>query len=93
MPRLEVTKIEFEFIKEAYSIGNRFYECLKKYASNAVSKVEIYCEDKKVIFKLEKPISISTVNNAVSALLKQTHIEIDEIEYKPKEKRVEIEIE
>ena len=89
----KVKKIEFKFTKDAYAISSKFYECLKRYASNAVSKGEIYCEGKKLIFKFQSPISINTVNNAVVALLKQTQIEIDEVEYKPKEQKVEIEIE
>ena len=89
----KVKKIEFEFTKEVHSIGNKFYECLKKYASNAVSKVEIYCEGNKLIFELKAPISLNTVNNAVSALLKKTQIKIHEIEYKLKDKKVEVEIE
>ena len=88
----KVTKIEFEFTKETHSISNKFYGCLKKYASNAVSKVEIYCEGNKVIFELKAPISLNTVNNAISALLKKTQIKIHEIEYKPKKKKVEVEI-
>lgn len=93
MPRLEVFKIEFEYTKENPSIGYKFYVCLKRYASNAISKVKTDCDDKNVIFEFEKPISINTVNNAIAALIKETHIKIDEIEYKPKEKKVEVEIE
>ena len=93
MPRLEVFKIEFEFKEEMQSIRLEFYEVLKRYASHAISTMKTDCDNKKMIFELTKPISINTVNNAIAALIKETHIKIDEIEYKPKEKKVEVEIE
>ena len=89
----KVKKIEFEFKKEAYSISNKFYESLKRYASSAVSKVKIYCEGKKMIFEFKTPISFNTVNNAISALLEKTQIKIHEIEYKLEDETVEVEIE
>ena len=92
MPRLEVIKIELEFTEEKQSIGYEFYECLRRYASNAIAKVKTSCDDKKVIFEFEKSISFNTVNNAISALLNKTHIKLDEIEYKFEDRTVEIEI-
>lgn len=67
--------------------------CLKRYTSKAISELKTDTQNKKVIFKFDRAISLNTVNNAISAFLNKNNIKINEIEYKPDKKKVEIEVE
>ena len=90
--RLEVKAIEFEFKGEIKQVRFDFLRCLQKYASKAVSEVETEYEELKLKFKFKEPISLNTINNSLSLFMESNSIKIDEIEYDPHEKKVEVEV-
>ena len=88
----KVKHIEFEFKGIMQAIRSIFLQCLHKYASKAVTEIESEYEDQKLIFKFNKSISLNTVNKALALLQDSTNIDIEEIEYNPKDAKVEVEV-
>lgn len=64
------------------------------YIPKIKSNSEIELKEKSATIKFKRPISLNTVNNILVQLFdRQRSIKIDEVEYKPSKKKVEIEVE
>lgn len=94
----EVEKIEFEVPDDFKDSGKKyvvetFFECTKKYIQS-IKKITTYkLKNGKVELEFKRPISLNTVNNALSLFQQLSCLMIDEIEYKPRVKKVEVEVE
>ena len=94
----EVEKVEFEVPDDFKDSGKKyvvetFLECAKKYIKN-IKKITSYkLKNGKVELEFKRSISFNTVNNALSLFNQLSCLAIDEIEYKPGVKKVEVEVE
>lgn len=95
----KVKKIEFdcsevsEEIKECLVTGFVEIAEILNYVPTIKSKSEIKIEEKSATIKFKKPISLNTVNNILVQLFdRHSSVKIDEVEYEPEDKKVEVEV-
>lgn len=94
----EVKEIEFESCSEWENISrhrviDKFYKEARRYIPTIATITKMECEEEKAILKFKRDISFNTVCNILSQMNKKySSIEIEEIEYKPESKRVEVEV-
>lgn len=94
----EVTTIEFESYSfwEKISRGKlieKFQNEAQGYIPTIANIIKVNCEGGKVYLKFERDVSFNTVCNILSKMNKKyKFIQIEEIECKPKEKKVEVEL-
>lgn len=94
----EVKEIEFEScsewgISDRYRMIDRFYNEAIRYIPTIETITNVDCHTEKAILKFKRDISFNTVCNILSQMNKKySSIEIEEIEYKPEETRVEVEV-
>lgn len=97
--KMLVKKIEFdcpkvsEEVRECLATG--FIEIAE--VLNYIPTIKLYSETKleenKATIKFKRTISLNTVNNILSQLFdRQRSVKLDEIEYKPECKKVEVEV-
>ena len=95
----KVRKVEFDCPK----VSEEVIECLATgfieiaEILNYVPTIKLYSEAKleenKATIKFKRAISLNTVNNILSQLFdRQRSVKLDEIEYKPESKKVEVEV-
>lgn len=96
----KVKKVEFDCKKVSEEIKSCMVEGFVEiaetlnYIPTIKSTAEISIKDKVAVIKFLRPISLNTVNNILVHLLdRNTSVRVDEMEYKPKKKTVEIEFE
>ena len=94
----EVKTIEFESCSEwenvsMHRVMGKFAKEAKRYIPTIETITKMDCEEKKAILKFKRAISFNTVCNILSQMNKKySYIEIEEVEYKPESKRVEVEV-
>ena len=94
----EVEKIEFETCSFWEKVSrSKLVEKFKKEAKGYIPTIETIMEVEfnggKVYFKFKRYISFNTVCNILSKMNRKYEvIQIEEIEYKPKEKTAEVEV-
>ena len=95
----KVKNVEFDCKNVSDSVKNCMVESFVdiaetfNYVPTIKTSAEIIIKDKEALIKFNRPISINTVNNILFHLFEiNLSIEIDEVEYKPNKKTVEIEL-
>ena len=94
----EVKEIEFETCSNWESVSrhriiDKFYKEAARYIPTIATITKIDCEEEKAVLKFKRDISFNTVSSILSQMNKKySYIEIEEIEYKPENKRVEVEV-
>ena len=95
----KVKKIEFDCSK----VSEETKECIAEgfveiaevlgYVPTIKANSEMKIEEKSAVIKFKRPISFNTVNNILVQLLdRQRSVKLDEVEYKPEDKKVEVEV-
>ena len=95
----KVKEIEFDCSK----VPEETKECIAEgfveiaevlgYVPTIKANSEMKIKEKTAVIKFKRPISFNTVNNILVQLLdRQRSVKIDEIEYEPEDKKVEVEV-
>ena len=95
----KVKEIEFDCSK----VSEETKECIAEgfveiaevlgYVPTIKANSEMKIKEKTAVIKFKRPISFNTVNNILVQLLdRQRSVKLDEVEYKPEDKKVEVEV-
>jgi len=95
----EVVKIEFEFCSDTettsmQSAMDKFVKEAARYIPTIKDITKTGCEENKGILEFKRELSLNTICNILSQMNKKySSFKIEELEYKPDDKTVEVEVE